>query len=299
MYEGLVAPVALYSLLHDGVALTKPRITLLSAGTAATGMILAAHHASIFWDGPASLLGITMVVAAANVFNMYVEYPIDALMPRTCQRPLAAGRWEPMWAWVLGWGLLLAAAVLLTVFANFLTLCISFGALVLYLFAYTPLKQKSSFALFVGAVAGAAPPVMGYTAICGQIDAIALTLFSIVFIWQIPHFLAISVLRQQEYVQAGFVMFVQVFGRRVSKWVSLFSSVLLCAVSLLLCVAHACGPFYAVVAILVGVWFIFLCAKGFFCTSDTQWAKAVFYASLVYPVSLFSAVWIDRFIHFS
>ena len=262
MHEGLVTPFALRVLLHDGIALTKPRITLLSVGTAATGMVLAPPNPTA-WSG-VSLLGIALVVAAANVLNMHAEHPFDALMSRTCQRPLPAGRWEPSWAWTLGWGLVLGACFFLIVFANFLTLCVGLAAFALYLFVYTPLKRKSSLALFIGAIAGAAPPVMGYTAICGQIDAVALILFSIVFIWQIPHFLTISMLRQQEYQQAGFVMFSEVFGRKISKWISSVTAMILCCVSLLLWREEACGAVYAAMAVLVGVWFVFLCVRGFF-----------------------------------
>ncbi|MEM7588981.1 MAG: heme o synthase [Myxococcota bacterium] len=297
MHEGLVTPIALRSLLYDGIALTKPRITLLSVGTAATGMVLAPPNPAAW--GSVSLLGIAMVVAAANVLNMHAEIPFDALMPRTCQRPLPAGRWESSWAWTLGWGLVLGACFFLVAFANFLTLCVGLAAFALYLFAYTPLKRKSSLALFVGAVAGSAPPVMGYTAVCGQIDVVACILFSIVFIWQIPHFLAISMLRQREYRQAGFVVFSEVFGRRISKWTLVVTAMVLCCVSLLLWREGACGALYATVAVLVGCWFIFLCMRGFFCLSDRQWARHVFYASLIYPMVLFAGVWADKFVHFS
>ncbi|MEM7402424.1 MAG: heme o synthase [Myxococcota bacterium] len=297
MYGGLVAPVALRLLLCDAATLAKLRITLLSVATAATGMILA--NSSIAFYQFMSLLGIALVVAAANVFNMYIEAPFDARMLRTSQRPLPAGRWQPAWVWAWGCSLLLGSCVLLATCANVLTLCIGLGAFALYLFGYTPLKRKTSFALFVGAVAGAAPPVMGYTAASGRIDAIACILFAILFVWQIPHFLAISILRQQEYSQAGFVMFSQVFGHRVCKWTKLVSAAVLCAVSLLLWRTDACGALYATVAVVVGLWFAAVCAKGFVCSCHTQWARQVFYASLIYPLLLFAAVWVDRSVYFA
>jgi protoheme IX farnesyltransferase len=185
--------------------LIKPRITTLVVLTTATGLWLAPERPS-FRTALFTVLGTILVVAAANVFNMYLERDTDALMPRTMNRPLPAGRIDP--ACALLFGVLLAAisVPLLTFVVGPLPGLLAALALVIYALVYTPLKRRTTASLLVGAVAGAIPPLIGWTAATGSIDPPALVLFAILFLWQVPHFLAIALFRRTEFARAGLLV---------------------------------------------------------------------------------------------
>ncbi len=278
--------------IKDAITLTKPRITLLSVATAAAGMWVAPANFLHTFHPWLSLLGIGLLVASSCVLNMYAERVFDALMPRTRHRPLPSGRFRSEAALALGWGLAVLAICVLAITTNGVTLGLGLLALLLYVFAYTPLKRKSSAALFVGAIAGAMPPLLGYTAVTGSLDSMGLTLFMILFVWQIPHFIAISMLHGAQYRQAGFVVFSEVFGTAVSKWTVLLSALLLCCTSLMPWLLGEAGLFYALCACLTGSWFTVVCAMGFKLedTDLLQWARRVFRASLLVPLLLFGSL---------
>src|SRR5882724_3883221 len=173
--------------LRDLLALTKPRITLLSVTTAAAGLSLARERVA-----PAVLVslivGTGFVVGSANSLNMYLEREIDGRMARTRDRPLPAGRLRPGLA--LGLGIIqgLAGLWILALWAKGLTALLAAIALLVYVLVYTPLKQRSVHALWVGALAGAMPPLLGWSAATGALSGAALALFGVLFVWQIPHF---------------------------------------------------------------------------------------------------------------
>ncbi|HWE31266.1 MAG TPA: protoheme IX farnesyltransferase, partial [Polyangia bacterium] len=156
--------------LRDVIALGKPRITMMVLITTAAGIWLAPHPLA---TAPAvvTLIGVALVVAAANAFNMYLERDVDALMRRTRNRPLPSGRLGPEVA--LGFGMFCAVVglPLVRATANPLTCALALASLVLYVFAYTPLKRRSPWALVVGAVPGAIPALLGWTASTGHVDA--------------------------------------------------------------------------------------------------------------------------------
>ncbi|MEM7495264.1 MAG: heme o synthase [Myxococcota bacterium] len=278
--------------VKDAVTLTKPRITLLSVGTAAAGMSVS--DTSFFRSPHAwlSLLGVGLLVASSSVLNMHAERVFDGLMPRTRNRPLPSGRFRPEIALALGWGLAVFAVVVLAIAANGMTLGLGASALLLYVFAYTPLKRKSSSALFVGALAGAMPPLLGTTAVTGSLDSMGLALFMILFVWQIPHFVAISLLHGAQYRRAGFVVFSEVFGTVVSKWAVTLSALLLWLASLVPWWLGGAGFFYALCACVTGSWFTVVCATGFKFedTGLARWARRVFRASLLVPLLLFGGL---------
>src|SRR5439155_3385439 len=140
-----------------------------------------------------------LVVGAANALNCYLERESDALMRRTRDRPLPAGRVEPWVALALGVGVASTSIPLLGWATNALTALLALVALVTYVGVYTPMKQRSGLALFVGAVPGAIPPLMGWTAVTGRLETGGLALFAILFCWQLPHFLAISIYLADDY----------------------------------------------------------------------------------------------------
>ncbi len=192
------------SLSRDLLELTKPRITMMVALTCAAGFLLATPAGELPFDRLlATVVGTALVCAGSAALNHHAERDVDARMRRTAKRPLPAGRMEPDTA--LLWGALLAAGgmLLLALGANPLTALLAAATLVAYVWVYTPLKRRSALATLVGALPGAAPPLLGWTGAVGTIDLGAWLLFALLFLWQLPHFLAIAWLYHDDYRAAG------------------------------------------------------------------------------------------------
>jgi len=278
--------------VRDLIALTKPRITLMVLVTAAGGMWLAPGSLEVA-SMAVMLLTTGMVVGAANTLNCYLERDSDRLMARTANRPLPDRRLEPSWALVLGVLMGLFAVPTLTLAVNPVTGLLGFIALVSYVAIYTPMKQYTPAALFVGALPGALPPLMGWTAVTGSIDAPGLVLFGVLFFWQIPHFIAISIFRQEEYERAGLKVLPSVRGVRAAKVQSAVYAGALWAVSLLLVPYGLAGTIYFATAMILGGYFFWMALRGFKAEDSNVWAKKFFVASLIYLTTLFAALIID------
>jgi protoheme IX farnesyltransferase len=278
--------------LRDIIALTKPRITLMVLVTSAGGMWLAPGTLD-----PASmaimLLTTGMVVGAANTLNCYLERDSDRLMARTANRPLPDRRLEPSWALILGVLMGLFAVPTLTLAVNPITGLLGLVALVSYVAIYTPMKQYTPAALFVGALPGALPPLMGWTAVTGSIDAPGLVLFGVLFFWQIPHFIAISIFRQEEYERAGLKVLPSVRGMQSAKVQSAVYAGALWVVSLMLVPYGLAGTLYLVAAVALGAYFFGTALRGFWAKDTDRWAKKLFVASLIYLTALFAAIIVD------
>ncbi len=183
--------------------LTKPGIIYGNALMFAAGFFLGS------WDGVEwglffeALLGLSLVIAGACVFNNYADRELDKKMERTKNRSLVTGAISPRAAYIYGMVLAIAGFSILYFFSTYLSFLVALIGFATYVFVYTPLKPKTSFALYIGAVAGATPPVVGYTAITGTFDLWALGLFVALFLWQLPHFIAIATYRYEEYAAAG------------------------------------------------------------------------------------------------
>ncbi|TSC68102.1 MAG: protoheme IX farnesyltransferase [Parcubacteria group bacterium Gr01-1014_56] len=182
--------------------LTKPRMVFMNVLVAAAAFVFASHEGFNWQDFGTMVAGLSFVVASACVFNNYADRFLDAHMERTKNRALPKGLVNPKHALVFGATLLLFG-VLLFLLLSPLALGAALLGFVVYVFVYTPLKPKTGYALYAGAVAGATPPVVGYAAAAGVLDYYALALFLILFLWQIPHFLAIARYRYDEYSNAG------------------------------------------------------------------------------------------------
>src|SRR5207247_318961 len=178
----------------DFVSLTKPRMNVLVLATTAVGYYMAIDRWTSWIPLVHLLLGTAMTAAAASVLNQYIERNHDALMPRTRNRPLPAGRIAGIEALFLGIFLAVTGTLYLTLAINFLTAALGLFTLLSYIFLYTPLKRITSLNTVVGAIPGAIPAVMGFTAVDGALSAQAMSLFGILFLWQMPHFLAIAIL---------------------------------------------------------------------------------------------------------
>jgi protoheme IX farnesyltransferase len=193
-------------LLSDLMTITKARLSLLVVVTTFVGFCMASGPEMDWLLLFNATLGTTLAAAAAAVLNQFSESKVDRLMERTRHRPLPAGRMKPAAALALGVGLTVVGVGYLWFTTNAMSAYLAAATVLIYLLFYTPLKRKTSFCTIVGAVAGAIPPVIGWTAARPSIDTGAWILFGILFTWQMPHFLAIAWMYRDEYAQAGFVM---------------------------------------------------------------------------------------------
>jgi protoheme IX farnesyltransferase len=275
------------------VRLAKPRITGLVIVTFLGGMWLAPGQID-HWRAIMTLIGTVLLVAGANAFNMVMERDVDPLMERTRDRPLPRGVVSPEVALVFGAALSCAALPLLFLGGNFLTGLLGFVALGSYVGIYTPMKRRSGAALFVGAIPGAVPPLMGWTAVRGHVDAPGLVLFAVLFLWQIPHFLAIAIYRAADYARAGFKVLPSAISERATRLTIVAFSVVLVAATILLEPLRVAGTRYMFAATLLGAVLIGWAAAGFRRAAAGAWARSLFLFSIVYLTLLFVALAIDR-----
>lgn len=224
-------PPKRFSTLGDLVSLTKPRITLFVALTAFVGFAVG-HRGplvTVDWLLLAHLLaGTSLVSSGTSAFNQLVEIDLDRRMARTATRPLPAGRLSPLLAFLFASLLSIAGLAELWAFTNPVTTLLAFVTLTSYVFAYTPLKTRSPLSLVVGAVPGALPPLGGYTAVHGSIALPGLVLFALLFLWQLPHFLAIGWRHRADYARAGFriLSVLDPTGARSGSQAILYSAIL-------------------------------------------------------------------------
>src|SRR5450432_3598162 len=275
------------------IQLAKPRITGMVIITFVGGLWLAPGQIAT-WRAIMTLIGTALLVAASNTFNMYLERDFDPLMDRTRDRPLPRAALSPETALAFGTVLACAAVPLVFLGGNLLTGILGLFALASYVVVYTPLKRRSSIALFVGAVPGALPPLMGWTAATGHLDAPGLALFAILFLWQIPHFLAIATYRAADYARAGFKVLPLAISTRATRATMLIFSVGLVAATIVLQPLRVAGPLYLGCAALLGAVFIGWAAAGLRRAAENAWARSLFFYSIVYLTLLFVAIVIDR-----
>jgi protoheme IX farnesyltransferase len=233
------------SRLADYAELSKPRITLMVVLTTAAGFYLGAGEHIELLVLLHALLGTGVIAAAASALNQVIERDSDARMLRTRTRPLPAGRMEIPAALAFGLALALLGAIYLAVAVNVLTALIGVATLGLYVLVYTPLKRRSSLCTIIGAVPGALPPVMGWTAATGSLSAEAWFLFAILFFWQLPHFLAIAWNYREDYARGGQPMLsvVDPGGASTARQIVLYCMALL-PVSLAPSLVHLTGTLY-------------------------------------------------------
>jgi protoheme IX farnesyltransferase len=275
------------------IELAKPRITFMVLITTAVGLWLApGPHAPVLLL--CTLLGTTLVVAGANALNMYLERDVDALMSRTRNRPLPSGRLPAEAALAFGVATSAVSLPLLSFGVNPLTGALGAISLIIYVLAYTPLKRKSTAALLVGAVPGAMPPLMGWTAVTGRLDAAGVALFLILFVWQLPHFIAISLFRADEYKAAGLKIIPVERGIEGAKLRIAFYSLLMMAVSLQVVRAGIGGAFYLGAALALGGGLVALGFYGLQRDPGRRWARWYFLYTLIYLPGLLVALVLSR-----
>lgn len=274
--------------LADYLELTKPRIALLALATVTVGYTLGCAGNWLGTPLLHALFGISLVAAGASALNQLLERDTDAQMQRTANRPLPAGRLTP--AEVLLFGLITSGlgSLYLAVWVNPLTAMLAVVTLLLYAAAYTPLKRKTSLCTAVGAIPGALPPVLGWTAAGFGLQPGAFVLFAILFLWQFPHFLAIGWLYRDEYARAGLHMLPR---QKVAGWISLLYALALLPVSLLPRSFAMAGDAYCLAAVVLGIGYS-ICSARFLLHESVQTARGLLWSSLLYlPLLLVSLVW--------
>lgn len=276
----------------DYVELTKPRITLLVLITAAVGYLLATPR----FDATTFVLlcvGTLLVAGAASALNQYLERETDALMTRTRNRPIPSGRVRPVDALFFGLVASLAGLALLAA-VNLLTLALGVAASASYVLLYTPLKRKTSLCTVVGALPGALPPAMGWAAGANELSAGAFALFAILFVWQLPHFLAIGWMMREDYARAGFPMLTVLDedGTSTARQMVLYAAALL-PITLAAGLLVRSGSFYLWSALALGLAFLGFCFV-FLRRRTLVAARAVFLVSILYLPAVLGLLVADR-----
>jgi len=278
----------------DYVELVKPRITLMVMLTAMVGFVMGSRGAVDLSALATVLAGTGLVAAGASALNMLLERRTDGLMRRTQNRPLPAGRLRPVDA--LGWGaiLTLAGVSFLAWRSGPLPALVALVTWTSYLFLYTPLKTRTSLSTVVGALPGALPPVIGWAAARGRIDAGAFVLFAILFLWQIPHFLAIAWIYREDYARGGLPMLPVVDPEGlVTGRQAVANTLALAIVSLAPAFGGMAGSLYLAGALALGV--MFTAAAVWAAVKRTPAAaRGLFLASLAYLSILCTLLIIDR-----
>ena len=282
------------SVARDYVALTKPRIIPLLLVTALGGMFLAARGAP---DASLVLLvlgGGALASGGASAMNHAMDRDIDERMKRTRDRPVASGRVGPYQAVAFGIALNVFAFALLSTLVNPLSAVLTLSATLFYVLIYTKvLKRTTPQNIVIGGAAGAIPPMVGWTAVTGQLDLSALYLFAIVFFWTPPHFWALALILKDDYARAGVPMLPVVAGVDDTKTSILLYSVLLLALALMFSAAEASlGWIYLMSSSVLGIGFVGL-AWRLKRRPEIEGARAVFFYSMIYLAALFLAMMVD------
>jgi protoheme IX farnesyltransferase len=281
------------SLARDMVMLTKPRIISLLLVTTVAPMFVAGNPG---WGLVVIVLvGGYLMAGGANAVNMYLDRDIDDRMARTRLRPIPGGRMSGKSVLAFGVALATAATFLFAVFTNVLTAALALAGFYFYVYVYTRwLKRTTPHNIVIGGAAGAFPPLVGWAAMTGRVDLIAVYLFLIVFYWTPPHFWALALLKQRDYGKAGVPMAPLVWGERETMGQMLWYTVILIAITILPATFHAFGLIYLVSASLLGLILIggvirMMRAKDW--TAPAWW---VYKYSLLYLALLFVAMAVDR-----
>ena len=282
------------TLVADLIELTKPRITVMVVVTAGIGMLLAANGGLPLELIIHTLVGTALLSAGSSALNQVLERDLDALMERTADRPLPAGRMSADAGLLFGVGLAIVGLLELAVGVNLLTALLGAVALAGYVFVYTPLKRFSSLATLVGAVPGAIPPLMGWAAVENGIGAGGWVLFGILFLWQLPHFLAIAWLCREDYARAGFPMLpvIEPSGRSTARQMILYGAALL-PVSLLPTILGLTGLTYFLGTLSLGCFFLGFCV-AFSLSFSRQAARRVLLISVLYLPAVLIVMVLDR-----
>ncbi len=287
-------PLSLRERMSAYLELTKPRITFLIVLTSAAGFGLASRGSVDYLALVSALFGIALLSSGIATLNQYAERDLDGLMRRTATRPLPAGKLAPWEALAFGALLTVFAEIYLLVLVNPLSALLGLTVIAGYLFAYTPLKTRSSLSTVVGAFPGAVPPLIGWTAATGTLSIEAWVLFAILFLWQFPHFLAIAWMYREDYGRAGILMLpvVEPDGRVTAQQIVVYTLMLI-PVSLLPTVLGVSGRVYYFGALVLGLLFLYSSIRAALSMSR-QHARQLLLASVLYLPLLFILMVVNK-----
>jgi len=283
--------------LSAAVALSKPRLSTFVVLSGAGGYGLASSHPGHlfnFLNFMIFCVALYLIVAAANTHNCYLEKDVDAKMSRTKSRPLVTGTLSSKTALILGFAELLLAMLLFYKYTDALSSFLAFLGYASYVLFYTPLKRISMTALFVGAVPGALPPMIGWTSVTQNLDLGAWILFGILFVWQLPHFIAISLNRLEEYKNAGLFTMPGSLGVATAQRQMMLYTLLLLVLTFVPFIANMAGVFYFSIAALMLIVSSVFVWQGFVVGRKFNWNRVVFFGSLAYLPLVLGAWVLDR-----
>src|SRR5713101_2849613 len=274
--------------------MTKPRLNCLVVATSAAGYYLGGPGTADVRAMTQAVAGTALAAGGAAVLNQLYERETDALMRRTRLRPLPDGRVAPADARVFGIALSLAGLVLLAARINWLAAGLALATILIYLTVYTPMKRRTSLATLVGAVPGALPALIGWAASHGSVSIGGASLFAIVFLWQIPHFMAIAWMYRDDYRTAGFPMLpvVEPDGQRTGRHAVLFAAALV-PMSLVPTLVGVSGLIYFGIALALGLMLLGLAVRFATRRSDAA-ARGLFLGSITYLPLIWVAMIVDR-----
>jgi len=284
--------------MRDYIALTKPRITWLILMSTGVGYFFGLKRP---WTGLSdwflllhTLIGTGLIASGTAALNQWYEREADCLMRRTSARPLPAGRMRASSAMWFGIALAVVGFAEMAHWVNLLSAVLGALTLASYLFLYTPLKQRSHLSTVVGALPGAMPPLIGYAAAYGALTPEAWVLFTILFVWQFPHFLAIAWMYREDYARAGIRMLpvVEPDGSSTSRQIILYASTLI-PVSLFPVLLGMTGRIYLVGALLLGGWFLYTGVRVALDRTNVR-ARQVLLASVIYLPMIYGLMVFDR-----
>jgi protoheme IX farnesyltransferase len=283
-------------LVREYLQLTKPRVVALLVFCAVIGMFLAVPGIPPWRALVFGTLGIWMASGSAAAFNHLIDERIDKLMARTSRRPLATGTLRPrqvlVFAVLLGIGSMLVLALLV----NMLTAWLTLGGLIGYALVYTAyLKRATPQNIVIGGLAGAIPPVLGWTAVTGHLHPFALQLCLIIFVWTPPHFWALAIFRREDYARAEIPMLPVTHGVVYTRWQVLFYTVLLVLVTMLPALTGMSGLIYLAGAVVLDAGFIYYAVR-LLNPPDELFAMKVFKYSITYLMALFALLLADHWL---
>jgi protoheme IX farnesyltransferase len=281
---------------RDYYELTKPRVVMLIVFTAVVGMFLATPG----WPGTMAMLfgtvGIGMAASAAAVFNHVLDARIDIHMLRTRGRPLPEGRVSETNALAFASATCVLSMIILWFLVNPLTAVLTFGSLIGYAVIYTVfLKRATPQNIVIGGAAGAAPPVLGWTAVTGEITSSALLLFLVIFVWTPPHFWALAIARKDEYAKVGIPMLPVTHGEGYTRLHILLYTILLVVITVIPYLTGMSGLIYLAAAIVLGAIFLNYAVRMLRDRDDVELPMRTFRFSISYLAILFAALLVDHY----
>ncbi len=277
---------------RDFLLLIKHRLTSLVVFTSGMGYLIAARGDINWVRLIVMLFGVFLVVGSANAMNQVIEAKVDGIMKRTSNRPLPAGRMQKEEAILIALLMLISGQYILYKFVNGISALLALIAFIIYVFAYTPLKRITPLCTFVGAIPGAIPPMIGWTAVSGQIELGAIILFGVQFIWQFPHFWSIALICKADYERAGFKVLPSSDSRITAINLVIYTFMLL-PMGMMPTIAGFAGKYALVVSIFGGALFL-VQALSLLRDNSVRSAKKVMLAAEVYLPLILIFLLIDK-----